>query len=58
MELTEIKRVYIINDDDLNVLLSFAESTEKCINEGRIDLAMQGIEHFKATIEKRIRGEN
>lgn len=55
MELTEIKRVYIINDDDLNVLLSFAESTEKCINEGRIDLAMQGIKHFKATIEKRIK---
>ena len=48
------KRVRLISDEDLYTLLGFANATEYCLEQGRIDLAEQSIEQFKTIIKRKL----
>ena len=48
------KRVRLISDEDLYTLLGFANATEYCLGQGRIDLAEQSIEQFKTIIKRKL----
>lgn len=48
------KKVKLISDEDLYTLLGFANATEYCLEQGRIDLAEQSIEQFKTIIKRKL----
>ena len=50
----EPKKIRLISDEDLYTLLGFANATEYCLEQGRIDLAKQGIEQFKTIIKRKL----
>lgn len=48
----KVKKVHLINNNDLHDLIQFADSIKYCINNDRNDLALEEIERFKRNIKK------